>query len=217
MARRIAFLGDAGELNSTVTTVARNDAEAERAVEIVRSAEDASRQLAKAIGAHEGILLTGACLGFPYRAALEASAWQNPSIGFSPSTCREQHMEEMHTDPELFTELLYLPDIYANTAFETRLLLRDVMLVDAADGCISCGGRSGAYHEILAALKMGKPVGVLQLPDSPVAWAQTHARHLNTLGTMFSDTDPDELVRRLFETFSTSAESRELVSHEPVQ
>lgn len=146
--------------------------------------------LGKAIATEGHTLLTGATVGLPHYAALGAKKAKGLSIGFSPASSLQEHVNSYRLPTAEFDYINFTGMEYVG---------RDVHLVRSSDAVITVGGRMGSLHEFSTATESGKICGVLLgsggLADFiPVLTKQIKTPHAIDI---IYDTDPARLVRQV--------------------
>jgi uncharacterized protein (TIGR00725 family) len=111
---------------------------------------------AKAVGReivqNGGVLVTGATTGSPYWAAIGAKEAGGISIGLSPASSEQEHVERYKLPTDYFDVIIYTGFDYSG---------RNLLLTRAADGIIIICGRMGTLNEFTIAFEDHKPIGVL--------------------------------------------------------
>jgi uncharacterized protein (TIGR00725 family) len=112
-------------------------------------------EVAREIVRRGHLVMTGACRGLPYFAAVaakKAGGSDITSIGFSPAASRLAHVKKYQLPLDAFDTILY-------TGFEYTG--RNLLLVRSCDALIMVGGRIGTLNELTIAIEERKPIGVL--------------------------------------------------------
>jgi len=124
-------------------------------------------QLAKELGreiARQGhIVVTGACGGFPLDAMLGAREFDGHTIGYSPASNRDEHVNIYKNPTEGIKEFVFVPEDYihrGNKAVCTKY--RNVSSTADVDCAIIVGGRIGTMHEFTSMFDFGKNIGILK-------------------------------------------------------
>lgn len=122
---------------------------------------------AEAVGAELGkigcVVITGACPGLPYVAAVAARKKGAEVWGFSPKkNLEEQTAATVPDDNSIYDKLFYVPEIFEFV--ESDLVckkFRNVMSTATCDAGIIIAGRWGTMHEFCSLYDFGKVIGVL--------------------------------------------------------
>lgn len=131
--------------------------------------EEIAKALPKAaiIGAELGkrncVVITGACRGLPYAAAVAAHEAGAEVWGFSPMLNLEQQIADTAPDDNtIYAKLVYIPEDFE---FKDDDLVcrkyRNVMSTATCDAGIIIAGRWGTMHEFCSLYDFGKVIGVL--------------------------------------------------------
>ncbi|MBL7045585.1 MAG: hypothetical protein ISR99_00940 [Parcubacteria group bacterium] len=118
-------------------------------VDAYNNGKDVGRTIAK----RGAVLVTGATTGFPFFATLGTKEKGGVSIGFSPASTVEEHINRY----KLPTECLDLI-VYTGFGFSGRNLL----LTRSSDAVIVGCGRIGTINEFTIAYEDRKPIGILE-------------------------------------------------------
>lgn len=158
----------------------------------VEQNEHIAYETGKAIARAGHLLMTGATIGIPNRAAEGCIAAGGSSVGISPAATRLEHVKKYHLPTESYDFILYTGMHYIG---------RDALLISSCDAVISIGGRIGTVHEFSIALELGKPIGILSGSGGTSEWFDElmHAagiRDPDTHNVLF-DSNPVRLVKRL--------------------
>ena len=156
------------------------------------------RNLAKAIGeeiaSQRCILITGACTGLPYEAALVAAAKGAICLGFSPAMNLKEHVEKYKFPVE--------PYILVFTGMEKKG--RNIVSIRSCDGVIFIGGRMGTLNEFTIAFDEAdesKVIGILEgsggFSDELFDLAARSGK--KSKATIIREKDPTKLVRKVVE------------------
>jgi len=98
------------------------------------------------------ILLTGACLGYPHKAAIGSYSHGGTVIGISPARDLLEHKEIYHFPDNNFKKISFTG---------LGIPARNFSLVSESDAIIIIGGQAGTLNEFTIALAQNKPIGVL--------------------------------------------------------
>lgn len=161
----------------------------------VEQNEHIAYETGKAIARAGHLLMTGATIGIPDRAAEGCKAAGGQSVGISPAATRLEHVKKYNLPTEHYDFILYTGMHYIG---------RDALLISSCDAAISIGGRIGTVHEFSIALELGKPIGILTGSGGTSEWFDElmHAAGIRQpeAHNVFYDTNPARLVKRLTQT-----------------
>jgi uncharacterized protein (TIGR00725 family) len=152
----------------------------------------------KAIARAGHLLMTGATIGIPDRAAEGCKAAGGHSIGISPAATRLEHIKKYNLPSDHYDFILYTGMHYIG---------RDALLVSSSDAVVSIGGRIGTVHEFAIALELGKPIGILSGTGGTSEWFDElmHAAGIREPAAyhVLFDSNPSRLIRRLTKVLTT--------------
>ncbi len=153
------------------------------------NALDESKELGREIIRQGGIIVTGASTGFPLWSAMGAKEEKGVSIGISPASNENEHVETYRL-PLDYMDLI----IYTGFGFPGR----DLLFTRSCDAVIIGCGRIGTVHEFTIAFEDGKPIGVL---EGEWTMAETIkdiiARGNRPNDKIVFDSDPKKLVEKV--------------------
>jgi len=154
-----------------------------------KNIKELSREIGREIVRQECILITGATSGVPYYAAQGANRIGGISIGFSPATSQTEHKKVYRLPLDEFDVMVYTGFDYSG---------RNLLMTRAADAVIVACGRMGTLNEFTIAYEDRKPIGVLlgSGGTADIIKYLTERPHKKR-GTIFYDTDPKRLVKKL--------------------
>lgn len=157
---------------------------------ISAAADEASRELGRAIARAGCTLVTGACPGLPYSAVEGANEYDGLVVGISPALSVEEHVGRFHSPVAGFDLLVFTG---------SGLMGREVTNIRSSDMVIIVGGRSGTLGEFALAYDEGRLIGVLTGTGGVADMIDTVvARMEKTTGArVLYDDDPDRLMSRL--------------------
>lgn len=152
------------------------------------------RQLGRAIGERGHIIITGACPGLPYAAALGAQEAGGMSIGISPALSLMEHEGRYGSPTDAYDVLIYTG---------SGLMGREVLNIHSSDVIVIAGGRSGTLGEFAIAYDEGRLIGVLTGTDGIADRVEELVRicKKNTGAVLLYDDDPTRLIERLTEFY----------------
>ncbi len=150
--------------------------------------------LGRAVARSGCALLTGACPGLPFEALRGAKAEGGLTIGISPASNEEEHVERYYSP-------LDHHDIIVFTG--SGFMGREVTNIQSCDMVVICGGRSGTLGEFAIAYDQGKVIGVLEGTGGIVDGLKGILQliHKPTGSRIIFDHDPERLVARLLELY----------------
>lgn len=97
-------------------------------------------------------LLTGGCTGIPYAAVIGAKEKNGLTVGISPASDREEHIEVYEYPVENHDIMIYTGFGYKG---------RNVVLVRSCDAVIAAAGRMGTLNELTIAYSHERVIGLL--------------------------------------------------------
>ena len=151
-------------------------------------------ELGKAIADQDGIVITGACPGYPFEAAKGAASQGGLVIGISPALSLWEHVNKYHSPTEHHDLLIFTG---------SGLMGREVVNIRSSDMVVIIGGKSGTLGEFAIAYDEGKLIGVLM----GTGGITTEIKHLvrvirkDTGAKVLYDHDPRRLIRRLWQYY----------------
>lgn len=150
-----------------------------------------ARRIGKALSNYDCVIFTGGTTGLSYEAAMAAKENGIFTIGFSPASNKQEHIEREHM-PTDFSVMVY-------SGFGKKG--RNVLSVRSSDAAIILSGRIGTLNEFTIAYDEGKTTAVLTETDG-MADEIKHIVEICKKGntTMIYDSDPEKLVSSLMET-----------------
>ena len=113
---------------------------------------DMAKELGREVARHNAVLVTGATTGVPFWAAIGAKEVGGISVGISPASNEQEHIEEYKL-PVDYMDMI----IYTGFGFSGRNLL----LTRSADAVIFGCGRMGTLNEFTISYEDNKPIGIL--------------------------------------------------------
>lgn len=146
--------------------------------------------IGKAIAEEGHIITTGATVGLPFYAALGAKKSNGLSVGFSPASSMNEHVNKYRLPIGVYDFVSYTGMHYVG---------RDAFLVQSSDAVITVGGGFGTLHEFTTALESHTLCGVLlgsggtadMIPELLEKLEPPHRSRV------VFDTDPKTLVKKL--------------------
>lgn len=116
---------------------------------------DKAKELGREIARQGAVLVTGATTGFPLWAAMGAKEVGGISVGFSPASNEQEHVE-VYKLPLDYMDLI----IYTGFGYPGR----DLLLTRSSDAVICGCGRVGTIHEFTIAFEDNKTIGIFEGP-----------------------------------------------------
>lgn len=152
------------------------------------------RQLGRAIGEHGHIIITGACPGLPYAAALGTQEAGGMSIGISPALSLTEHTQRYGSPSDAYDVMIYTG---------SGLMGREVLNIHSSDMTVIAGGRSGTLGEFAIAYDEGRLIGVLTGTGGIADQVDALVRICDkkTGAVVLYDDDPTRLIDRLTDFF----------------
>ncbi len=151
--------------------------------------EELAQTIGREIATHDCVLITGACGGLPFEAALAAAAQGGLCLGFSPAMNLKGHVEveKFPIDPYLL--------VFTGMGKKGR----NVVSVRSCDAVIFIGGRIGTLNEFTIAYDEGKIIGILEdsggFSNTFYDLAQQSGKM--TTARIVKDKDPVKLVKEI--------------------
>lgn len=152
-----------------------------------------ARRLGQAIAGNDCVLVTGACTGLPYEAALAAKDSDGIVIGVSPAGSEREHREKYGYPLNGFDFIAYPGSGYKG---------RNIITVRSCDIAIFISGGIGRLNEFTIAFDEGKRIGILTgsggISDMIEDIAKKAVRE--TGASVIYDSDPEQLLRKLLKS-----------------
>lgn len=122
-----------------------------------------ARKLGETLAIKDVIIITGACGGIPYHAALAAHQKGAQIWGYSPYKDYKTHIEgEADYDNSIYKKLFFIPkNIQAFKNILVARKYRNVISTANCDAGIIICGRWGTMNEFTNLFDMGKVIGVV--------------------------------------------------------
>ena len=128
----------------------------------IEASKEKAREAGREIARKRHILITGACPGLPYEAALGAKEEGGTVVGFSPGLDLDDHVERFGFPTDVFNGLIYVPQNYHHRSSKGACLkYRNISSVVGSEAAIFISGRCGTLNEFTLAYDLGKKIGVL--------------------------------------------------------
>lgn len=150
-----------------------------------------AKEVGREIALNGGIITTGATTGFPMYAAMGAKDECGFSIGFSPASSEQEHLQVYKLPLDYMDVVMYTGFGYSG---------RDLLFVRSSDAMIIGPGRVGTLNEFAVSFEDRRPIGILRgswQTDEFLQEVITAAHRPNEF--IVFDSDPRALVKRLIE------------------
>lgn len=162
---------------------------AERTTHCQKDAAAKAQEIGRQIVHHAGILLTGACWGMPYQAAIGAEQAGGLSIGVSPALSEGEHVKKYKFPTENFDVIFYTG--YGFSA-------RNVWLMRMADAVIFICGRMGTLNEFTICFEDDRLIGVLEGTGGMADMLKEIVAVANKgPGRVIYEKDPERLIKKI--------------------
>ena len=157
---------------------------------------DLAFELGRQVALHGHTLITGATIGLPDWAAQGAKSAGGMSIGISPASSIDEHINKYRLPTTAYDFILYTGLHYVG---------RDALLVQSSDAVLSVGGRMGTVHEFATAIESHVPVGVLtdsggtgeEFEHLMIAAGLCHDGVCDGKHEVLFDSNPEKLLERI--------------------
>ncbi|MBI5140187.1 MAG: LOG family protein [Candidatus Vogelbacteria bacterium] len=139
------------------------------------------------------VLVSGATTGVPLWAAKGAKIEGGLSIGMSPATSEEEHVELYKLPLEFMDFIVYTGFGYVG---------RDILLTRTSDAVLIGPGRIGTLHEFTVAFEDKKPMGILTGDwdtDDIIKEVIVKSHRMDEHKEIVFDSDPKTLVAKVLE------------------
>lgn len=151
-----------------------------------------ARSLGQAAARNGCSIVTGACAGLPYEAALAAKKGGGIVIGVSPAGSQSEHREKYRYPIDCFDFIVYPGSGYKG---------RNVIAVRSCDIAIFIAGGIGTLNEFTIAFDEGKSIGILKETGGMTDIVEDVIKRAvrETGASVIYDSDPEKLLQRLLE------------------
>ncbi len=164
-------------------------------------AAERAKEVGREIAKHNAALLTGACWGIPYEAALGAQEAGGLSLGVSPAISAKDHYDQFKMPTEAF-DLIF----YTGFGFSAR----NVWLMRMTDAVIFICGRMGTLNEFTICFEDDRLIGVLENTGGASDMIAQVVEGANKgPGRIIYDSDPKKLVSKLCKAIDEEKEKME--------
>jgi hypothetical protein len=154
-------------------------------------AYEKAKEIGREIALQGAIINTGATTGFPMYAAMGAKDECGFSIGFSPASTEQEHLQVYKLPLDYMDVVLYTGFGYAG---------RDLLFVRSSDAMVIGPGRIGTLNEFSVSFEDRRPLGILEgkwKTDEFIRDVLSAAHRPNDF--IVFDSDPKALIERLIE------------------
>jgi uncharacterized protein (TIGR00725 family) len=172
-------------------------------------AMEQAKIIGRTIVGQGAVLVTGATTGFPIWAAMGAKEAGGMSVGMSPATSEQEHLEVYGLPIDYLDMIVYTGFGYSG---------RNLLLTRSSDAVIIGCGRVGTINEFTIAFEDGKLIGVLEGPwltDEVIRDIMSKG-HRNREGIIF-DPDPKVLVEKVIKALGETKDREHIVYPRPEQ
>ena len=150
-----------------------------------------AKELGREVVRQGAVLITGATTGFPLWAAIGAKEEQGISIGLSPASTEQEHVQSYKLPIDNLDIIIYTGFGYSG---------RNLLLTRSSDAVFIGCGRIGTINEFTVAYEDGKPIGVLEggwETDEVIEDIIAKGHRVNE--NIIFDEDPKRLVEKVIE------------------
>lgn len=156
-------------------------------IDALEKGKDVGREIVR----QGAVLVTGATTGFPFWAAMGAKEEGGVSLGISPASTEQEHVDSYKLPLE-YMDLI----IFTGTGYSGRNLL----LTRSSDAVIVGCGRIGTLNEFTIAFEDDKPIGVLEgeWPTDELIKKILAESHRGE-GKVVFDPDPKRLLEKVID------------------
>lgn len=145
-----------------------------------------AKELGREIARQGAVLITGATTGFPLWAAMGVKEVGGISIGFSPASNEQEHVN-VYKLPLDYMDLI----VYTGFGYPGR----DLLLTRSSDAVVCGCGRIGTIHEFTIAFEDDKVIGIYKGPwEMGDELEEITAKSHRSNGNIISGDDPKKLV-----------------------
>ncbi len=152
-------------------------------------AMERAKELGREIHRQGGVLITGATTGFPFWSTIGIKDVGGTSIGFSPASTENEHVNQYGLPIDYLDVIVYTGFGYSG---------RNLLLTRSTDGVIIGCGRVGTINEFTIAFEDEKPIGILEGEwETDEVIKEIMKKGNRTSDRVIFDRDPKNLVKRL--------------------
>jgi len=149
------------------------------------------KELGREIVRQGAVLVTGATTGFPFWAAQGAKEEGGVSLGLSPATNEQEHVETYKLPLEYLDLIIFTGSGYSS---------RNLLLTRSSDAVLVGCGRIGTINEFTVAFEDNKPIGILEGDwETDELIKKILAESHRGQGKVIFEKDPKKLVEKLIE------------------
>ncbi len=164
---------------------------------------DKGKELGREIVRNGGMIITGATTGFPTWSAMGAKEEGGISIGFSPASTEEEHINAYRLPLEYLDLVVYTGFGYSG---------RNLILTRSSDAIFIGCGRIGTINEFTIAYEDQKPIGILRGSwETDEVIEEIIAKGYRTNDKVIFDDDPKRLVEKVIALVDSTTKSRNKV------
>ncbi|MEI6042041.1 MAG: hypothetical protein WCQ00_00535 [bacterium] len=156
--------------------------------DVYLSAKEVGREITR----QGAILITGATTGFPYWSAVGCKESGGISVGFSPASSADEHINVYRLPVDYMDFIIYTGFGYNG---------RDLLFTRSCDAVIIGPGRIGTLHEFAVCYEDQKPLGILTSKEwetGDLLKIFMEKSHRPNTHVIFDD-NPKRLVERLLD------------------
>ncbi|MBL7156325.1 MAG: hypothetical protein ISS87_01880 [Candidatus Pacebacteria bacterium] len=154
-----------------------------------KDAAKKAREIGKQIVLHNGVVITGACLGIPHESIIGAKQVNGLTIGVSPAISEKEHIKDYNFPTEYY-DLIF----YTGYGFSAR----DVWLMRMSDAVIFICGRIGTLNEFTICFEDDRLMGVLEGTGGTADEIKKIIKFTNKgPGRIIYEKDPKKLVEKI--------------------
>lgn len=133
-----------------------------------------AREIGKLLAENGHIVVTGACKGIPFEAAMAAFNADGKVIGYSPAISKKDHKNRFKDPLGCFTEMIFVPQNYEHVQNKIACYkYRNISTAMNCDKAIIIGGRCGTMDEFIKVYEFGKEIGVLKNTEGAAGFIAT--------------------------------------------
>ena len=150
-----------------------------------------TKELARQVILHNGVLVTGATTGAPYWGAIGAKEVGGFVIGISPASSELEHVKKYKLPLDYHDIIIYTGFGYSG---------RNLLLTRSSDAILISCGRMGTLNEFTIGFEDEKVIGVLTETGGIADELQDILQKAHRgMGKVIFDSDPKRLVEKVVE------------------
>lgn len=180
----------------------------------INKANQSAQIIGNEIARANSIIITGACPGLPYAAAVAAKNFGGEVWGFSPLINQKEHNKYFPGDDrEVYKKMVFVPKSFDFSGnLEVGRKYRNVVSTANVDAGIIIAGRWGTMHEFCALHDYGKVIGILKgsggfADDIPKMLKTTTKK---SKAKIFVESSPKKLVSLILKELNNVASKRKI-------